>query len=86
METIHYHTKDLWHASLLYATNKKLIRTDNANGRVWFTFADKRSCEGLVEAYLKKDLNVNAKEFADAVKTLKGMVFDREAVEQFCAK
>ena len=85
-KTTYYFTKDLWEASLLYAMNKKLIRTDNPNGKVWFYFADKDSCEGLVEAYLRKDLNVNAKEFAEANKTLKGLVFNKAATEQYCAK
>lgn len=86
METNIYFTKDIWEASLLYAMDKKLIRTDNVNGRVWFSFADRSSCEQFVEAYLRKDINVNAKEFAEANKTLKGFVFNKEAIEQYCAK
>lgn len=86
MDKTNYFTKDIWEASILYAMHKKIIRTDNVNGRVWFYFADKGSCEELVEAYLRKDLTINAKEFAEANKTLKGFVFNKEAVEQYCAK
>lgn len=86
MEKTTYHTKDLYDASLLYTTNKKLIRADNVNGKIWFSFADKSSCEAAVEAFLRKELIVNAKEFVEAIKTLKGLVFNREAAEQFCAK
>ena len=85
MEKTTYHTKDLWEASLLYTTNKKLIHTDNMNGKIWFSFADKASCEATVEAFLRKELNVNAKEFVDAIKTLKSVVFNKEAAVQFCA-
>ena len=86
MNNITYHTKDIWEASLLYTTNKKLIHADNVNGRIWFSFADRNSCEEAIDAYLRKELSVNAKEFVEAIKTLKGLVLNREAVEQFCAK
>ena len=51
MEKNTYFTKDIWEASLLYALNKQLIHTDNIDGRVWVSFADKTSCEKLIEAY-----------------------------------
>ena len=86
MDKTTYHTKDIWEASLLYTTNKKLIHTDTVNGKIWFSFADKISCEEAVEAYLRKELSVNAKEFVEAIKTLKGLIFNREAIGQFCAK
>ena len=76
--TTYYHTKDIWAASILYAKSKKLSHTDNDNGTIWFSFDDKEDCEKLVDAFWRKDLNCNAKELVDSIKTLKSMVFNKE--------
>lgn len=73
----YYRTKDLATASFLYASNKKLIKTDQDNGRVWFIFEDKPSCDVLVNSFWRKEAVVNAKEFSDAIRTLKDLIFNK---------
>ena len=77
-----YSTRDLNLASFLYASHKKLSRADRNNGRVWFIFEDKLSCEKLVNSFWRKEATVNAKEFADAIRTLKDLIFNRELIPQ----
>ena len=73
----YYRTKDLSEASFLYASGKKLTKLEQDNSKFWFLFDDKPSCEQLVEAYWQKDAIVNAKEFADAIRSLKDIIFSR---------
>lgn len=70
-----YRTKDLSEASFLYAYGKKLIRTENDNGKLWFIFDDKVSCEELANSFWRREATVNAKEFSDATRTLKDLIF-----------
>lgn len=72
-----YRTKDLSESAFLYASRKRLINTENDNGKVWFIFEDKLSCEELVNSFWRKEASVNAKEFADAIRTLKDLIFNR---------
>ena len=72
-----YRTKDLSEASFLYASGSKLIKTDNENGKVWFIFFDKAYCEKLANSFWSREATVNAKEFADAIRTLKDLIFNR---------
>ena len=73
----YYRTKDLSEAAFLYASNNKLIRVDRNNGIVWFIFEDKSSCEVLVSSFWRKEAVVNAKEFADGIRTLKDLIFNK---------
>lgn len=72
-----YRIKDLSLASFLYASGAKLIKLDNQNHRVWFLFDDKPSCERSADSFWRKDAIVNAKEFADAFRTLKDLIFNK---------
>jgi len=72
-----YRTKDLTEASFLYALGQKLLKLDSDNGRYWFIFEDKISCEELVNSFWRKEATINAKAFADAIRSLKDLVFNR---------
>lgn len=76
MEMI-YSTKDLSEASFLYASGKKLTKLHKDGKRVWFIFDDRLSCEKLVNAFWSKEAVVNAKEYSDAIRTLKDLIFNR---------
>ena len=76
-----YRTKDLSEASLLYAKHKRLVKLNNDNGRIWFLFDDRAGCEGLSEAYWRKELDVNAREFVDAMRAMKDIVFSHKREE-----
>jgi len=70
-----YSTKDLYTASFLYAKGIKLNSTDKQGKVCWFVFEDKTHCERLIQSYLAKTEMVVAKDFTDAVRTLKDLVF-----------
>ena len=72
-----YRTKDLSEASYLYASRKRLLKLEKNNGKVWFIFEDKPSCEELADSFWRKEATVNAKEFSDAIRTLKDLIFSR---------
>jgi len=73
----YYRTKDLSIAALLYASGKKLINSEYIDARIWFIFEGRLSCEKLVESYWRKEVTVNAKEFSDAMRTLKDLIFNK---------
>ena len=72
-----YHTKDLAEASFLYASGKKFVHLEEDKGRFWFVFDDKTSCEELTNSFWRKEAVVNAKEYADALRTLKDLIFNK---------
>lgn len=70
-------TKDLYLSALLYAKGLKLQKV-NRQGRVcWFVFEDKEFSEQLRQKFITKEIDVNAKEFTEALRTLKDLVFEQ---------
>lgn len=71
-----YRTKDLNEASFLYASGQKLIKLEeDDNRRCWFIFDNELTCQKLIDSYWRKEATVNAKEFADAFRSLKDRIF-----------
>ena len=80
MENI-YKTKDLSEAAYLYASHQKLIGLEeDACGRCWFIFENGVLCRPLVNSYWRKEAMVNAKDFADAFRSLKDRIFRNKEV------
>ena len=77
MNKENYRTRDLSESAFLYASGKKLLKLENDNKRVWFIFKDRLSCQDLLDSYWQKEAVVNAKEFADAIRSLKDLIFNR---------
>lgn len=74
----HFLTKDLQLAGLLYAKGAGFIGV-NRNGRLcWFVFENHQLCEKLQQQFFAKSVDVNAKDYADAIRTLKDLVFANE--------
>lgn len=74
----HFLTKDLQLAGLLYAKNVPFVGV-NRNGKLcWFVFENHELCEKLQQQYFAKTVDVNAKDYADAIRTLKDLVFASE--------
>lgn len=74
----HFLTKDLQLAGLLYAKGVGFVGV-NRNGKLcWFVFENHQQCEKLQQQYFAKSVDVNAKEYADAIRTLKDLVFANE--------
>lgn len=68
-------TKDLYLAGLLYAKNIKLEKV-NRNGKLcWFVFNNKSLCEELQQQFFNKAVDVNAKDYVNALRTLKDLIF-----------
>lgn len=68
-------SKDLYLSALCYAKGVKLQRV-NRQGRVcWFVFENKELGEQLQQGFITKTVEVNAKEYSDALRTLKDLLF-----------
>jgi len=70
-----FSTKDLSLASLLYAKNIPFVGIDRDGRTCWFLFENKELCETLQQQFFAKSVEVNAKDYADALRTLKNLVF-----------
>ena len=71
-------TKDLSVAGLCYAKGVKLLEVRREGRLCWFVFQNKNRCQDLQQDYFAKAVEVNAKDYADALRTLKDLVFMRE--------
>ncbi len=71
-------TKDLYLSALCYAKGLKLERVDRQGRVCWFLFADKSRGEQLQRDFITKTVEVNAKEYTDALRTLKDLLFAQE--------
>lgn len=70
-----FEIKDLYCASYLYAKGAKFIEVKRQGRQCYFLFEDKAHCELLQQEYYAKEGKVVGKEFSDAIKTLKNLVF-----------
>lgn len=74
----YYKTKDLYEASALYASGMTLQTLNSEGNQFWFVFSDDSSCQKISDHYWQGSLELNAKKYADAVRTLKDRVFSRK--------
>ncbi len=70
-----YRVKDLYEAAVHYAKGQKLIQLEREGHFYWFIFSNKTQCEEVADAYWRGDCTVNAKAYADAIRTLKDRLF-----------
>ena len=71
-------TKDLYLAGFLYAKGAK-FRGVKREGRIcWFIFDDESYCKTLQSQFFSTTAEVNAREYADALRTLKDLIFAEE--------
>lgn len=73
-EKSEYATKDLYLAALIKAKKVAMKRLDSASSPYYFIFEDQETCNKLEESYWNASVEVNAKDYADAIKDLKGRV------------
>ena len=71
-------TKDLYLSALLYAKGLKLQKVERQGRVCWFVFEDKNQSDQLRQKFINKEIDVNAKEYTDALQTLKDLVFAEE--------
>jgi len=72
-----YKTKDIYEASCLVAKKQSLLALEKDRGFYWFVFQDKRRCLNLSDLFWRNELEVLAKDYADAIRTLKDRLFAR---------
>jgi len=71
-----YKTRDLYEGAFLYAVGKKLLRLDAEGNTKFFVFDNSDGqTTNLVNSYWSRDAIVVAKEYSDAVRTLKDRLF-----------
>lgn len=73
-----FKTKDLYEASFLCAVGKKLVNLEQEGKVFWFVFEDSQSCIKDINAYWQGEKEVNARDFAFAIKRLKDRIFAQQ--------
>lgn len=73
-----FSTRDYWIAGALLAAGKALLRVDWRNCRGYFVFPDLAGCEQLRQAYWSGELKVTAKNYSDALRTLKARLHEHD--------
>jgi len=75
MKNKYFKTKDLSISAALLMSGIKLAEIDREDKVFWFSFRDVNKCEALSKEYLFGKLLVNAREYDEAVKRLKNIIF-----------
>ena len=70
--------KDLYLAGYLYASGLSYKGTRREGKTCWFNFDDWNRCQQLQQEYIAGIGTVNAKGYSDALRTLKGVIFDSD--------
>lgn len=73
-----YLTKDLYEAAFLITHNLKLLRLVKEDNYYWFVFGNKTKAEELSAQFWRKEIDVNAKIFAENIRSLKDRIFARK--------
>lgn len=70
-----FESKDLSLMAALYASGMQLEDVRNDHGVVFFAFRDAERCKKLTRSYFRSELVVDAKRYAEALRTLKDLIF-----------
>lgn len=73
-----YKTRDLHEAAFLYAKDQKLLRLEGGQREFWFIFDNADDCEVLANSYWANEAEVFAKNYVDALRTLKDRLFSKK--------
>lgn len=68
-------TKDLGEAAALLCSSARLLRLQKENKFFWFVFANKSLCEQLANNYWSDGLKLDAKQYSEALRSLKDRLF-----------
>lgn len=71
-----FKTSDLYEAAYFYASHIKLKRLDGDIRQSWFIF-DTNEGETIAQNYWNRTGKVGAKEYAEAIRSLKDLLFAR---------
>lgn len=78
MDTDVYQTRDLYESALLVAHNLKLLKLVKQDNHYWFVFENKAKAEELSTQFWQREVKVNAKAYAEAIRSLKDRIFARK--------
>lgn len=70
-----YATKDLGEAAALLCSSAKLLKLQKENKFFWFIFANKSLTEQLANEYWSGGLKLPAKQYSEALRSLKDRLF-----------
>lgn len=73
-----YLTKDLYLAALLCCKSKKFIGVNKSEQSYWFVFDNYELCNKIVSEFWLGNVDVNAKDFVEQIRTLKTFIFSSE--------
>lgn len=77
-----YSTKDLPEASAIYCRGQKFLRLEKEDNHFLFLFQDAKTCQKLANAFLNRELTVDAKTYAESLRTLKDKIFSAKGYEK----
>lgn len=70
-----YKTKDLAEATALLTSGQNVTKIERRGSICFFVFSDKEKCEEISNKFFFGDLQVNAREFHEAMARLKNRIF-----------
>lgn len=70
-----YKTKDIYEASALVTSDIKLLRLEKESNFFWFVFENLQKSEDISSQYWNNELMVLAKDYSDAIRSLKDRLF-----------
>lgn len=68
-------TKDLFLAALWLAKGRRLQGVRREGTQCWFKFSDKKACEEMQFRLYSREETVNAKDYMEAIRTLKDLIY-----------
>ena len=79
VQTEFYKTKDLGEAGVLIIKGQQLSTIEREGGGIcWFVFSNKNECEQLSNKYYFGEILINARDFQEVTKRLKGRIFAKD--------
>lgn len=73
-----YLTRDLYEASYLLAKDCQLLKLQRSDNFFFFAFSNKKQCEELRDIYWENSGDILVKDYADAIKKLKRIIFQEK--------
>lgn len=70
-----FSTRDLYLAGLIYSKGVGFQGVRREGKVCWFLFENKNLCEELQQQFFARTVETNAKNYAEALRTLKDLVF-----------
>ena len=77
MQDKYYKTKDLAETAALIVKKQPLINIEREKSICWFIFNDIETCQRISNTFFFGDLQVNAREYHDAITRLKNRIFSK---------